>query len=116
MGCFDVYCFICGGPIYNGVYINEIKDSFYNWLNELIVLTSNDNFIEAKGSNYDSYGRIKENDIIYNINYTNWRFYIKNNNGFTCHKKCHKLIQTKLNHNIVYTNLTNYAQICEKKI
>jgi len=59
MGCFDMYCKVCGGPFtpYPSAYFPKMEGIDTNWLGEAVVEYKDGVKVDATG--YDSYGRFK---------------------------------------------------------
>lgn len=59
MGCFDMYCKVCGGPFtpYSSTEFPEMLGIDTTWLGEVVVEYKNGVKVDAQ--NYDSYGRFK---------------------------------------------------------
>jgi hypothetical protein len=59
MGCFDIYCKVCGGPFtpYPSAYFPEMEGVDTKWLGEAVVEYKDGAKVDATG--YDSYGRFK---------------------------------------------------------
>jgi hypothetical protein len=57
MGCYDMYCKVCGAPFtpYQSTDFPQMEGVDTNWLGEVIVEYSNGDKVYATG--YDSYGR-----------------------------------------------------------
>lgn len=57
MGCWDMYCSVCGAPFtpFNTTYYPKMVGIDTNWLGEVVVDYKNGQTVDA--NNYDSYGR-----------------------------------------------------------
>jgi hypothetical protein len=59
MGCFDIYCKVCGGPFtpYPAQYFPEMTGIDTNWLGQVVVDYKNG--VKVDATSYDSYGSFK---------------------------------------------------------
>lgn len=90
MGCFDLYCVVCGGPFtnYQSWNIAELKDIDTTWLKDAMLEYYKDGkkVREAQATDYDSYGRFidfttgQELDVVEDVYYKKVLVF---------HKACH---------------------------
>lgn len=118
MGIWDEYCLICGGPIINyfdGNTVmyddndNEIicNKKEYNWLNNLILILSNEQIIKLTGKHYADSGKFVLNNKLYIVTPINYHSKWINHDGYgvICHQDCYKLIEYNLHHKILFSNI-----------
>lgn len=127
MGVWEEYCLICGGPLTNKFilikYTEEediqttITKKEYNWMNQLFLLTSDNQIIKTMGNKYDSYGGFKLGPKSYAV--SPHRYVESDNYGVVCHQDCYHLIQKKLKHDMLFVNvcrlLDKYNSILKPK-
>jgi hypothetical protein len=58
MGCFQMYCALCGGPL--GGYVHTIESKNTEWMKKLVYLEKLTN--DDESWEYDGYGKIKNDN------------------------------------------------------
>lgn len=126
MGVWEIFCFICGGPLFNTGYIEEEEDGEYvhvetpygNWLNDVYVITNKEKLLPMSYSNLERITWLYEKgDIVCAV--TPWMWHEKrsykphNLYGIVCHRSCYKLIDQKLKHKILFANMCRKIDISD---
>ena len=118
---WDVYCNICGGPIHNkflegrevynpingDTYMVDKTKTEYNWLFNIILLSSTGKIIKTNGKYYDGSGNIKVKNKTFVITPSNYHLktYKDASYGIVCHQDCYKLLQIKFKFNLEFANV-----------
>jgi hypothetical protein len=128
MGVWDETCLICGcglrnlvssEPVFDKSFIEvakeaKIKHKECNWLNNLIIVTSEEKKVKMSGDNYSEYGSfnvIKNGRTIaeYGVTPINWHepsYGVKiHEYGVVCHEDCYKLLNQKLNYKLEFADV-----------
>ena len=118
---WDVYCNICGGPIHNkflkgrevynpingDTYMVDNTKTEYNWLFNIILLSSTGKIIKTNGKYYDGSGNIKIKNKTFVISPNNYhlKIYKDASYGIVCHQDCYRLLQIKFKHKLEFANV-----------
>ncbi len=117
MGIWDEYCLVCAGPLYNAfngrieIYDkndtpHKIAKKEYDWLNETVVITSENEVINNCTWLTDSCSEAKCKNKVYTITPINYHAgFNVDGYGIICHEACYKLIESKLKHKIIFSDV-----------
>jgi hypothetical protein len=109
MGCFDVFCVICGGPYYipfneESIFTKKKYKKITNWLTKAVILTASGETIKgAKEINCNN--QFSKNNITYTVN-TDYDFQDQNF-GYFLHSDCYKYFYQKTGKKLRYDMLLN---------
>jgi hypothetical protein len=134
MGCWDIFCFICGNPCHSINYTNEdllnIKLDYstnkidiidelqklsknVKWMNNCTMLLEDNTVIHGVKEVKYNVGFMKKN-IHYEHIYISYQKNINNFNGFFIHTDCWNFIKNTYNINLKFSNLPPYKLTYEK--
>ena len=65
MGCYDMYCCLCGNPLSGRIILGNGCQS-YTWMENIVYLGKDSLFVNDEFT-YDSYGRVESGDKVFNI-------------------------------------------------
>ena len=125
MGCWDEYCVICGSTVssinsYRQLLkLTQLKNTKYNWLDKLVIITNRETVIKTDASTYTTEGAYRINKIVYHVTPLNWHLVsdvgkknpIVDNYGVVCHEDCYNLLHDNLDYKLQFSNVCRLLSI-----
>jgi hypothetical protein len=135
MGYHDEYCVICAGPYHNTItnddlnsdekfndqVTDQITENDFRWLNNLLIITDENEIIEKVGS-YSDYGSFKTDE--HGMCFTTpslWYSEFADSRGLLCHHDCYKTLQNEFKFDLKFKHLSHklsypyYESVCVLK-
>jgi len=110
MGCWDLFCFICGNPCWNGLRgLRDPRESKYNWMGKCVLLLCNNKIVKhckevsCNDTFYSKNKLLIANDI--NNRYFSYFDQSFHNHGLFIHESCYKFVYLALGIKLKYSDV-----------